>query len=75
MYIIFDPVRPHIALDAADTLDAIATALAARTESGLTMYVNRAGLSRGLEDAEQRELDERLRWLQARPTGDETADN
>jgi hypothetical protein len=74
MYVIFDPAQPHIALDSADTLDAIATALAARTESGLAVYVNRDGLSRGLEDAEQRELDERLQQLHASPSRDGIGD-
>jgi hypothetical protein len=58
MYVIFDPDEPHIALDTAGTLDRIAAALALRSESGPTVCVNQDGLSRSLNDAEQRELDE-----------------
>jgi hypothetical protein len=65
VYVIFDPTQPHIALDTAGTIDAIATVLAARSEPGLTVCVNQDGLSRALNDAEQREVDERVRELRS----------
>jgi len=65
MYVIFDPAQPHVALDTGDTLDSIATALSSRPERGLTVCVNQDGLSRALNDAEQREVDERVRELRS----------
>lgn len=65
MYVIFNPARPHIALESADSLEAIAEALAARDEPDLTVCVNADGLSRGLSEAEQRELEGRLYALRA----------
>jgi len=60
MYVIFSRADPHIALDTGETLDSIATALASRPERGLMVCVNEDGLSRPLQVAEQRELDERI---------------
>jgi len=60
MYVIFNPTQPHIALDTGDTLDLIATALSSRPERGLTVCVNQDGLSRALNEAEQREVDKRV---------------
>ncbi len=65
MYVIFNLAQPHVALDAGDTLDSIATALSSRPEHGLTVCVNQDGLSRALNDAEQREVDERIRELRS----------
>jgi len=65
IYVIFNPTQPHVALDTADTLDSIATALSSRPERGLTVCVNQDGLSRALNDAEQREVDERVRELRS----------
>jgi len=65
MYVIFDPARPHIALDSADTLDAIATALSSKGRSDLTACVSQDGHSRGLSEAEQHELDARVRDLRS----------
>ena len=63
IYVIFDPARPHIALDTSDTLEGIATALAARPEPGLTVCVNHDGLTGSLDAREQSELDARLHAL------------
>ena len=60
VYVIFDPARPHIALDAAGTLDSIATLLASRPESGLTVCVNQDGLTHALGAEEERLLEKRL---------------
>jgi hypothetical protein len=65
MYVIFDPSRPHVALDTAGSLDSIASMLASRPETGLTVCVNQDGLSRGLNEAERREVDERVQELRA----------
>jgi hypothetical protein len=65
MYVISDPARPHVALGTAATLEAIADALAARSEPDLVVYISQDGLSHGLDAAEQLELDERIqavRW-------------
>jgi hypothetical protein len=64
VYVIFNPASPDIALDAAESLEAIAIALAARTEPGLTVCVNSDGLTNALSETEQRELDDQLRALQ-----------
>jgi hypothetical protein len=58
MYVISDPSQPHLALGTAATLDALASTLAARSDSNLVVYVNRDGLSHALDAAERRELDE-----------------
>ena len=63
MYVMFDPARPHIVLGTSETLEDIATALAARPESGLTVSVNHDGLTGDLDAGEQRELDARLHAL------------
>jgi hypothetical protein len=66
MFVIFDPARPHIALNTAEALKDIADALVARPESGLIVCVNQDGLTRNLDAGEQRELDARLdalRWV------------
>lgn len=63
MFVIFDPRQPHIALDAAESLEDAAAALAARPEPGLTVAVNRDGLTRDLNTDEQRDLDTRLNAL------------
>jgi hypothetical protein len=63
MYVIFDPARPHIALDTSETLEDVAAALAARPEPGLTVCVNHDGLTGNLDAGEQRELDARLHAL------------
>jgi hypothetical protein len=60
MYVIFQSSRPHIALASAETLPNIAKALMARLEPDLTVCMNRDGLSRGLDAAEQHELDAQL---------------
>lgn len=65
MYVIFSPAQPHIALDSAGSLEAIAVALAARSEPDLTVCVNEDGLTRGLSEAERRELEGRLYALRA----------
>ena len=57
MFVIFQSTRPHIALASADSLENIARALMARLERDLVVCVNRDGLSRGLDAAEQHELD------------------
>lgn len=62
---IFDPAEPHVALDTAGTLDSIAKALASRSEARLTVCVNQDGMSRPLNDAEQHELNERVRELRS----------
>ena len=63
MYVILDPARPHIVLDTSETLEGIATALAARPEPGLAVCVNRDGLTGNLDAREQSELDARLHAL------------
>jgi hypothetical protein len=63
MYVIFDPARPHIALGTSETLEDIATVLAARPEPGLTVCVNHDGLTGNLDAREQRELDAQLHAL------------
>jgi len=63
MYVMFDPARPHIVLGTSETLEGIATALAARPEPGLTVCINRDGLTGNLEEREQRELDALLHTL------------
>jgi hypothetical protein len=65
MYVIFDPEQPHVALATGGTLDSIATLLAARCEPGLTVGANEDGLSRSLSEAEQREVEERVRELRS----------
>jgi hypothetical protein len=65
MYVIFDSAQPHIALATGTTLDSIATLLAARREPALTVGANEDGLSRQLSEAEQREVDERVRELRS----------
>jgi hypothetical protein len=57
VFVIFDPTRPHVALDAAETLEAIAIALIARPEPGLTVCINQDGLTRDLDAGERHELD------------------
>jgi hypothetical protein len=59
----FDPARPHIVLGTSETLEDIATALAARPEPGLAVCVNRDGMTENLDAGEQRELDARLHAL------------
>jgi hypothetical protein len=63
MYLMLDPARPHIVLGTSQTLEGIATALAARPEPGLTVCVNHDGLTGNLDAGEQRELDARLHDL------------
>jgi|NGEPerStandDraft_6_1074524.scaffolds.fasta_scaffold84901_2 hypothetical protein len=63
MYVIFDPAQPHIVLDTSETLEDIATALAARPEPGLAVCVNHDGLTGKVDAREQRELDARLHAL------------
>ena len=63
MYVIFDPAKPHIVLDTSETLEDIATTLAARPEPGLTVCVNHDGLTGSLDAREQRELDAQLHAL------------
>jgi hypothetical protein len=67
MYVIYDPAEPHIALDFSGTLDGIATLLAAKRGGGtqLTVGANDTGHTRPINEAEQRELDERIRELRA----------
>jgi hypothetical protein len=65
LYVLFSPAQPHIALESAGSLESIAVALAARGESDLTVCINEDGLSRGLSEAEQRELEGRLYALRA----------
>jgi hypothetical protein len=60
VYVIFDPAQPHVALGTAATLEGIADALAARSEPTLEVYASQDGHSRGLDAAEQLELDERV---------------
>jgi hypothetical protein len=73
VYAIFSPGKPHVALATAATIDSIAVTLASRRDSKLTVCVNQDGLTRPLNDAEQRELAERVREL--RPlTGESGAD-
>jgi hypothetical protein len=60
----------HVIFDAAGTFDPIATVLASRSEPGLMVCVNQDGLSRPLNDAEHREVHERVRevrFLRAMP--------
>jgi hypothetical protein len=63
MYAIFSPAEPHIALATAATLDSIAATLASTRDSKLTVCVNQDGLTRPLNEVEQRELDERVSEL------------
>jgi hypothetical protein len=63
MYVIFDPAQPHVVLDTSETIEDIATALAARPEPGLAVCVNHDGLTGNLDAREQRELDARLHAL------------
>jgi len=65
MYVIYDATQPHLALESAGTLDAIASALSSRSGAGLTVGVSLDGHSRGLTEAEQRELEERVRELRS----------
>jgi hypothetical protein len=65
MYVISDPARPHVALGTAATLEAIADALAARSEPDLVVYISQDGLSHGLDAAEQLELDERIQAVRS----------
>ena len=67
MYAIYDPAEPHIALDFSGTLDGIATLLAGKRGGGahLTVGANDTGRTRPLNEAEQRELAERVRKLRA----------
>jgi hypothetical protein len=60
MFVISDPSQPHVALDMAATLETIAGALARRSEPDLVVYASVDGLSRGLDEDEQRKLDERV---------------
>lgn len=60
VFVIVNPARPYVALDSAETLEDIAAALVARSAPGLTVCVNRDGLTRDLDAAEQRELDVHL---------------
>lgn len=66
VYVISDPSQPHVVLGTAGSLETIAEALAARPESGLTVCVNRDGLSHSLDEAEQRELEDRLQAARSR---------
>ena len=63
MYVIYDPAEPDIPLDFSGTLDGIATLLAAKRGGGtqLTVGANDTGHTRPINEAEQRELDERVR--------------
>jgi len=63
VYAIFSPGKPHVALATAATLDSIAVTLVSRRHSKLTVCVNQDGLTRPLNDAEQRELDDRVSEL------------
>lgn len=65
MYVIYDPGKPHIALEFSETLDGIATLLAAKRGHELTVGANQSGHSRLLNEAEQREVAERVRELRA----------
>jgi hypothetical protein len=65
MYAIFSAAKPHLALATAATLDSIAATLASTRDSKLTVYVNQDGLTRPLNELEQRELDVRVRQLRA----------
>jgi hypothetical protein len=65
MYVIYARAAPHIALDSAPTLDGIATALSSRRGADLVMCWNQDGHSRGLREAELREVEERVRELRA----------
>lgn len=66
MYVIYARNTPHIALDSAATLDGIACALSARRGADLVVCWNQDGHSRGLKEAERREVEERARELQVR---------
>ncbi|MGH2831598.1 MAG: hypothetical protein ACRDK2_02405 [Solirubrobacteraceae bacterium] len=57
MYVIHDPARPHVVLDMAVTLQAIALALVLRSEPELVVYASQDGHSCPLNAAEQDELD------------------
>jgi hypothetical protein len=60
MYVISDPAQPHVVLGVAATLEGIADALAARSETDLDVYASQDGHSRALDAVEQIELDERV---------------
>ena len=57
VYVMFDPAQPHIVLGTSETLEDIATVLAARPEPALTVCVNHDGLTGNLDARQQRELD------------------
>jgi hypothetical protein len=63
MYVIYASGAPHIMLDSAGTLDGIATALSSRRRADLIVCWNQDGHSRGLKEAERREVEERVREL------------
>jgi hypothetical protein len=63
MYVIYARSAPHIMLDSGGTLDGIATALSARRGADLIVCWNQDGHSRGLNEAELREVEERVREL------------
>jgi hypothetical protein len=65
VYAIFSPAKPHVALATAATLDSIAARLASRRDQKLAVCVNQDGLTRPLNDVEQRELEERVSELRA----------
>jgi hypothetical protein len=65
VYVIYKPTEPHIALDFAETLDGIATLLAARRGPELTVGANQSGHTRPLNEVEQEEVAERVRELRA----------
>jgi hypothetical protein len=73
MYAISDPARPHLVLAIAETLDAIADALAATMPSDVVVYVSQDGHSHDLNAAEQAELDGRVRARRP-PSGEATTE-
>jgi hypothetical protein len=63
MYVIYARDAPHIMLDSAATLDGVATALSSRRGADLVVCWNQDGHSRGLSEAELREVEGRVREL------------
>ena len=60
MFVLFDPQRPHLALQSSEALDTIAIELAARPDADLAVYVSEDGKSRELSRDERRRLGELL---------------